>query len=227
MTWQTAIGILAGVGLAFLLARQLLAARARRAAEPELLFGRAQNILESPRLESTGTVGVHRLRGEWNGLPVQVQTVVDTLAVRKLPSLWLMVTIAEPLPLRSTFDLMMRAAGPTSFSNFDLLPHAVQVPSGFPEHAAIRTDDPAHLLPAHIIAPHLGVFDNPRMKELLISPRGLRLVLQMAEADRARYGVFRQADFGAAVLEAPTLQDMLIQLAAIRRAILDWNATTT
>jgi hypothetical protein len=65
------------------------------------------------------------------------------------------------------------------------------------------------------------------MKELLISPRGLRLVLQMAEADRARYGVFRQADFGAVVLEAPTLQDMLIQLAAIRRAILDWNATTT
>ena len=65
------------------------------------------------------------------------------------------------------------------------------------------------------------------MKELLISPRGLRLVLQMAEADRARYGVFRQADFGEAVLEASMLQDMLVQLAAIRRAILDWNARTT
>lgn len=224
MTWQTAIGILAGLGLAFLLVRQLLAASARRAAEPDILFGQAQNILENPRLESTGTVGVLRLLGEWNGLPVQVQTVVDTLAVRKLPSLWLMVTIPEPLPLYSTFDLMMRAAGPTSFSNFDLLPHAVQVPSGFPEHAVIRTDDPAHLLPAHVIAPHLGAFDNPRMKELLISPKGLRLVKQMAEADRARYGVFRQADFGAAVLEASTLQDMLVRLAAIRRAILDWNA---
>lgn len=224
MTWQTAIGILAGLGLAFLLVRQLLAASARRAAEPDILFGQAQNILENPRLESTGTVGVLRLLGEWNGLPVQVQTVVDTLAVRKLPSLWLMVTIPEPLPLHSTFDLMMRAAGPTSFSNFDLLPHAVQVPSGFPEHAVIRTDDPAHLLPAHVIAPHLGAFDNPRMKELLISPKGLRLVKQMAEADRARYGVFRQADFGAAVLEASTLQDMLVRLAAIRRAILDWNA---
>ncbi len=224
MTWQTTIGILAGLGLAFLLVRQLLAASARRAAEPDILFGQAQNILENPRLESTGTVGVLRLLGEWNGLPVQVQTVVDTLAVRKLPSLWLMVTIPEPLPLHSTFDLMMRAAGPTSFSNFDLLPHAVQVPSGFPEHAVIRTDDPAHLLPAHVIAPHLGAFDNPRMKELLISPKGLRLVKQMAEADRARYGVFRQADFGAAVLEASTLQDMLVRLAAIRRAILDWNA---
>lgn len=224
MTWQTTIGILAGLGLAFLLVRQLLAASARRAAEPDILFGQVQNILENPRLESTGTVGVLRLLGEWNGLPVQVQTVVDTLAVRKLPSLWLMVTIPEPLPLHSTFDLMMRAAGPTSFSNFDLLPHAVLVPSGFPEHAAIRTDDPAHLLPAHVIAPHLGAFDNPRMKELLISPKGLRLVKQMAEADRARYGVFRQADFGAAVLEASTLQDMLVRLAAIRRAILDWNA---
>jgi hypothetical protein len=227
MTWQTVIGILAGVGLACLLARQFLATRARRAAEPDILFSRVQNILENPRLESTGTVGVHRLLGKWNGLPVQVQTVVDTLAVRKLPSLWLMVTIPEPLPLRSTFDLMMRAAGPTSFSNFDLLPHAVHVPGNFPEHAAIRTDDPGHLLPAHIVAPHLGAFDNPRMKELLISPKGLRLVMQMAEADRARYGVFRQADFGAAVLEASTLQDMLVRLAAIRRTVLDWNARAT
>jgi hypothetical protein len=201
-----------------------LAARALRAAEPELLFGKAQGVLENPRQESTGTAGVHRLLGEWDGIPVQVQTVVDTLAVRKLPSLWLMVTIPDPLPLRATFDLMMRAAGPTSFSNFDLLPHGVQAPPGFPEHAAIRTDDPAHLLPAQVIAPHLGMFDNPRMKELLVSPKGVRLVIQMAEADRARYGVFRQADFGVPELEAATLRDMLVRLAAIRRAILDWNA---
>jgi hypothetical protein len=224
MTWQTAIGVLLGAGLAVLLLRQLLAAASRRAAEPEILFGEAREVLENSRLEPTGTAGVHRMLGEWNGLPVQVQTVVDTLAVRKLPSLWLMVTIPEPLPLQATFDLMMRAAGPTSFSNFDLLPHAVQVPPGFPEHAAVRTDDPAHLLPAEVIAPHLGMFDNPRMKELLVSPKGVRLVMQMAEADRARYGVFRQADFGMPELEAATLRDMLVRLAAIRGAILDWNA---
>ena len=42
---------------------------------------------------------------------------------------------------------------------------------------------------------HLDVFQNGRGKEFLISPKGLRIVVQLAEGDRARYGVFREANF--------------------------------
>jgi hypothetical protein len=62
-------------------------------------------------------------------------------------------------------------------------------------------------------------------KELLITPKGLRMVVQMAEADRARYGVFRQADFGEVTLEAALLRDILDRLIALRAAILDWQGS--
>lgn len=192
---------------------------------PELIFGAAKAVFEGARIEPGPTLGSHRLTGTYRELPVQVQTVVDTLNVRKLPSLWLMVTIPDPLPLKATFDLMMRPSGPTTFSNFDDLPVTMDRPPDFPEHAVLRTEDPAHVLPAHVVTPHLAPFFGPMAKELLIAPKGLRMVVQMAEADRARYGVFRQAEFGEVAIEAALLRDILDRLIALRAAILDWHGS--
>ena len=47
---------------------------------------------------------------------------------------------------------------------------------------------------------HLSLFADGRAKELLVTPNGVRFVWLLAEADRARYGVFRQAEFGDAAL---------------------------
>lgn len=223
--WQTIFGIIGAIALAALLARHFLGAMAKRRNEPMHQLGEAFLVLDSARLEETGTAGVHRVVGSYLGLPAQVQTVVDTLAVRKLPSLWLMVTIPASLPLRATFDLMMRPSGPTSFSNFDHLPDTIERPPDFPEHAVVRTDDPDHLLPAHIVKPYLAPFADGRAKELLITPKGIRMVVQLAEGDRARYGVFRQASFGEVRAEAQILRDTLDRLIALRADIEDWHRT--
>jgi hypothetical protein len=146
--------------------------------------------------------------------------VVDTLAVRRLPALWLLVTVQAPLPLNAKLDLMMRPAGPTTFSNFDLLPVTLERPAGFPEHAVLRTDDAARAPPAEWLAGHLEVFEDLRAKELLITPQGLRLVWLLAEAERARYGVFRQAEFGAVDIAPDLLRDLLDRLLALRASIL-------
>ena len=69
---------------------------------------------------------------------------------------------------------------------------------GFPEGAVVRTDRRGVLFPRQRIADHLGIFADGRAKELLIMPNGVRIVWLLAEADRARYGVFRQAEFGDA-----------------------------
>lgn len=221
--WTSLAGIAVAAGLSALLVRQLLAASARQRRAPETIFGEAKAVLQDARIKPGPTLGSHRLTGTYRELPVQVQTVVDTLNVRKLPSLWLMVTIPDPLPLKATFDLMMRPSGPTTFSNFDDLPVTMDRPVDFPEHAVLRTDDPAHMLPAHVVTPHLAPFHGAMAKELLIAPKGLRMVVQMAEADRARYGVFRQADFGEVTLEAALLRDIVDRLIALRAAILDWH----
>lgn len=188
-----------------------------------MLFQHVTGLLDDARIEDGRTPGSYTLTGRQNGLPVQLTTVVDTLNVRKLPSLWLMVTIAEPLPLQATFDLMMRPSGPSTFSNFDALPFTIARREDFPEHAVVRTDDETQVLPAHVVTPHLQLFFGPGAKELLISPKGLRMVVQLAEGDRARYGVFRQAEFGNVSVEVPLLRDILDCLMALRADILKWH----
>ena len=225
--WQTILGSLLAIALAALLLRQIMRAARRRRAEPERLFSGAGTVLENPSISPVSTAGVHQLTGRYKGHDVQVKLIADTLAVRKLPTLWLMVTLPGPVPVSATLDLMMRPTGPTSFSNFDLLPFTVQAPPGFPEHAVIRSDDPARMLPPAVIAGHLAPFHGPRGKELLITPKGLRMVMLMAEADRARYGVFRQADFGETVLDHGQLTDGLETLIALREAIENWHKQTS
>jgi hypothetical protein len=121
----------------------------------------------------------------------------------------------------------MRPAGPTTFSNYDLLPHAIQQPPGFPEDGGLRTDDPDHLIPAFVIEPHLDIFKDRRAKELLISPKGVRIVWQIAQADRVRYGVFRQAEFGDVALDADIVRRILDRLVAVRNSIIEWSKRAT
>jgi hypothetical protein len=219
--WNTIIAAVATAALVLYLLRRLRRERDRRRRDYERFFDRATDVLADARLEHTGAVGYPRLAGRYQGLPVQVLPVVDTLPIRRLPALWLLVTLQDALPVNARFDLMMRPAGATTFSNFDLLPFTIGRPAGFPEHAVVKTDDPGNMLPADVVAPHLGVFRDSRAKELLVTPNGVRLVWLLAEADRVRYGVFRQADFGGAGLEPELLCSLLDRLVAIRQSILE------
>ena len=204
-----------------LLWRRFRRERARREAMPRRLFGRAQALLDDAMLEPTATPGYPRLRGTFAGVPVQVLPVVDTLAVRRLPALWMLVTMQAPLPVRAKLDLMMRPAGPTTFSNFDLLPHTLRAPSGLlPEAAVLRTDDADRAPPAAWLDGHLDVFAHSRAKELLVAPQGLRFVWLVAEGERARYGVFRQAEFGEVEIDPAVLGDLLQRLLSLRDAII-------
>jgi hypothetical protein len=221
--WSTVLGTLAALAVGVhLVSRYRKASRARREA-PDRLFGSARAVLSGSYFEDTGSVGYPQLVGHYRGHPVQVRAVVDTLAVRKLPSLWLLVTIPEALPLKATFDLMMRPTGPTTFSNFERLPIALDRLPDFPDFSIVRTDDPNHLPPPHVIVPHLGMFASPRGKELLITPKGVRIVWQLAEAERGRYGIFRQAEFGDVRLEPELLSTILDRLIAIRQSIIAWS----
>jgi hypothetical protein len=51
----------------------------------------------------------------------------------------------------------------------------------------------------------------------------VRMVWLLAEADRARYGVFRQAEFGDVEIEAKVLRDILDSLLEIRQAVMGWT----
>jgi hypothetical protein len=214
-----ALGICAALVAAALLWRRWQRDRARREATPGRLFGRVFALLSNAALEETGAPGYPRLRGTYDDVPVQVWPVVDTLAVRRLPALWMLVTVQTPLPVQAKLDLMMRPAGVSTFSNFDLLPHTLRAPPGFPEAGVLRTDDVDRVPPPAWLTGHLEVFEQTKAKELLVTPQGLRFVWLLAEAERARYGVFRQAEFGDVEIDPEVLEDLLKRLLRLRDAI--------
>ncbi len=226
MTPQIVIASLLTLALGAFLALRWSRRAAAMRARPETLFGPAKAVLTDAHAFHGETAGVFELSGRFEGHEVRVKAITDTLAVRKLPSLWLMVTLPGAVPVGATFDMMMRPSAHTTFSNFDTLPVTVALPPGFPEEAAVRTDDPDGMVPADVIRPHIAPFFGRRAKELLITPKGVRLVHLLAEADRARYGVFRQADFGDVTVSADLLTGMIRELLAIKADIAAWKGGT-
>jgi hypothetical protein len=217
------LGVIIVAALGWKLARNCRLEIERRAARRDALFAGAMGIIDGARLEQQGPHELPRMVGTYKGFPVQVKPVVDTLPTRRLPALWLLVTLQSPLPVTGRFDMMMRPAGPTTFSNFDLLPHTLEHPPGFPEQAVIRTDNADGVFPADVVRPFIGAFFGARAKELLITGNGVRMVWLLAEAERARYGIFRQAEFGDVVIDPAVLRGILDSLLDIHQAVLTWS----
>lgn len=160
-------------------------------------------------LKGVAETGFARVSGQYRGQMFDVQVVPDSLNLRKLPCLWLLVTVVERLPVAGTFDVMLRATGAETFSKFGTLPDQIAVPPGFPEGCTIRTDATGAMPGAAVIARYMAGLDKARLKEVVVAPTGLRVVWLVEEADRGRYLLFRDAEMGGAALPADVLQPLM------------------
>lgn len=210
---------LALAALGLWLARRLYLETRGRAAARAGYFDAVKPLFDGgeARLEPTG---FPRMTGRRAGLAFDLQAIPDTLTFRKLPALWVLVTLPGPLPLRATLDLMARPSGHEPFSRFAALPQSLTALPGLPAHVAIRSDDATALPPADLVARHAAIFTDTSVKELVLSPRGLRIVILAEEADRGRYLIFREAEMGRAPLPAARLAPLLDRLAALRADLL-------
>ena len=212
---QTFLAFATAIALAALLLRDWALARRRAQAFPDVIFSQVKPIFKNPVQSAGSAKGIWVLEGIYLGHSFQLKALVDTLPTRKLPSLWLLITLPEAQPVQATLDMMLRPAAATSFSNFDFLPHTLKTPEGFPPEAVIRTDAPQLCLPAAMLLKHIDLFRDAKGKELLISPKGLRIVVQVAEVDRARYVVLREARFDDTVIDAASTEQAMNVLLAL------------
>lgn len=163
--------------------------------------------------------GFPRMTGHLGPHAFDIQVVVDSLTYRKLPALWVMLSLPEALPVKATLDIMMRPTGQEPFSHFAALPYSLPPPQGMPDGSAIRSDNAAGVPEASILAPHLSIFADQKVKELLISSKGLRLVILAEEADRGRFLIFRDAEMGMTPLAPVRLSPMIKTLLALRQSL--------
>ena len=164
-----------------------------------------------------------RMSGRKDDLTFDLQASPDSLTFRKLPALWVMVTLPHPLPIKATLDLMARPSGLEPFSRFNSLAQSLPPMPGLPAHVAVRCDDAAHVPPASLISHHAQIFDDPSVKELVISPKGLRIVILAEEAARGRFLIFRDAEMGLIPLPPARIKPLLDRLQTLRQDLIDWR----
>ncbi len=213
--WEVlALVALALLALAWLYRRDRRRYRALRGG----FFNQCLDLFESYRVVQDD-VDFPVLTGRYRGRDVRLEPVVDHLSLRKLPSLWLKLTLIAAVPYRGAFDLLVRPRGGEFFSPSGDLPHRLALPPGWPADASLSSDEPAAMPPLEIMAQHQFLLEDPRLKEILVTPRGVRLVYQAQQAERAKYAVLRQIDFPDYSLSPVLARRLLEALVAIHRSL--------
>jgi hypothetical protein len=207
------IAVLAAAAFALcstLAIRDVRRERVRRAG----LFADCIGLFSRCRVTQEGT-RFPILEGTYRGFEVRLEPIVDDMGVRKVPSLWLKATLLVSSPGRSVLDLLVRPQGIEFYSPNSDLPVRLDMPAGWPPHAILCADDAGAARLLDVLTPHVAGFQDQRMKELLITPRGIRLVYQAAQADRSEYLVLRQARFTMSRLPPELVSRLLDQTIAI------------
>jgi hypothetical protein len=140
-------------------------------------------------------VGFPVLTGGYRGYRVKLEPIADYLAFRKIPSLWLQATVYCDNPNRGAFDFLVRPQNVEFWSPAWQMETSLPTPPNWPEFAIARTDDPKDVPSLDKLQPHGVLFEDEKVKELLVTPRGVRIVYQADQAERAYYMVFRQLVF--------------------------------
>jgi hypothetical protein len=192
--------------------------RARVKADRAACFDDCLALFDDYRLKQDD-VDFPVLEGRYRGFRARLEPVIDHIAVRKLPSLWLLVTIFGELPVDGTLDLLVRPQNTEFYSPSAGLPITLPLPPGWPSHALLRTDALHRLLPVDLLTPHILVFDDPKTKELVITPRGVRIVYQAGQGERAQYLVLRQAEFRDVRLPAELVERLLERAIAVYNSV--------
>lgn len=199
--------VLAIAGLVYLTWLHLQNQKVARA-ERATFFDDCRGVLTDERA-GFDRFGYPVLVGTWRGLAVTAEAVVDTMAVRKLPVLWLRLNIHTPLPLDTKTDVMMRPLGTEFYSIHHDLDYRVDTPAGWPEAAIIRADSPDIGELLDCLSQHLDLLREDDAKELFAGPNGIRLVWRIDEASRADFALLRQARFEKPSVECGVLHRML------------------
>lgn len=178
------------------------------------MFDEVLPLLENTQLRQEG-IGFPTLDGFYHGHFVRIEPIEEHVGFRKVPSMWLRVSMLQKLPYRGVLDFLVRPENIEFYSPISRLPHQLDVPPGWPQPAWLRSDDPGNMPPLDVVGRHLDFFEDRRAKELLITGRGVRLVYQALQAERTYYLVLRGVTFKSLEIPRQEVQMLLDRALAI------------
>nr|WP_298681733.1 hypothetical protein [uncultured Dongia sp.] len=182
--------------------------QARRRHSRSALYALTYDLFQSYRVEQTGA-DFPTMTGRYRDRDFHLDAIIDTLTFRRLPVLWLRVSLLEALPGMATTDILVRAQNNEFYAPGNDLPYQLPVPAHWPDGTHAKTDDPARAPSRELLERHMDFFALPQAKELLVTPKGVRLVSMIDQGERAEYLVLRIADFRGNQVSAEALRDMM------------------
>ena len=202
-----------------------LAALARKELRDDLrqrraLLDAAAGLLGNASV-TIGSDGYPRLSGTFEGKNrISLEVVPDSLVPRRLPQLWLRLTLLAPESAsRPSIGVLARPIGTEFYSRVLGLPDTIAPPftTDFPllmrgrgatEAAMQRTCDLFRTL-----------FSDPDLKEVVITPRGAGSVRRIAEGDRGAHVLYRQMRFPVRQVSPEFVRNALAELRLLNDAL--------
>jgi len=207
------LGIAGAVGL--FTAREHRQVRSAR----QSLLDRCATALDRPEIRHGGD-GFPKLVGDCHGRRVIAELLPDTMVIRRLPQLWLSVTLLDALDELPSLAVLVRPAGYEFYSLTNRLGCALDTPAALPSEILVRGSDVRAERLLQQLTPHLAAsLADPRVKEIAITSKGLRSIVQAGEGRRGEHLLLRQAVFDDAAVPAREFAARLEELEALRSAI--------
>ncbi len=173
------------------------------------LFEDCTDLLDDPRVIPRG-LDYPLLTGRRAGHDVRLEPVVDTLSMRTVPVLWLVVTVGGPRVATGLLSVLARACGTEFYARHDEAGASVPMGPEWPGELAVRAEV------ADVKWRHADVLDrirrfmaDERVKQVMVGPTSARVVWRCANAESATYRVTRRVDLTEVRADAAALASVL------------------
>ncbi len=185
-------------------------------AERAAMFNDCVDLFEKYRI-TQDDIYYSVLDGRYKGHDFRLEPIADHIAFRTIPSLWLLVTLRKRIPYEGVFDFLVRPRNVEFYSPSSKLRINIDIPGDWPQYAVLRTDNPEGMPPKELLESHIAFFDDPKAKELLVTPNGVRVVYQARQADRSHYMLLRQVLFEDINLSSNLVRELMDRSIAVYR----------
>jgi hypothetical protein len=153
---------------------------------------------------------------------IKIELIADTLVCRRLPQLWLKVTLSERSQVRRpTIGALARPTGAEFYSLVHDLPQWIEPPQT-DTPLLMRGDGSASGMQiARAAAMFQDLFSDPAVKEAAITPRGVRLIRQAAQGDRGAHLLLRQTRFPVTEISPELVCTAIAEAEALSETLCD------
>lgn len=219
MVTNLALALFAAVAIAAL-ATVAIRDRRKLAGQRRSLLDDAAGILDNSRIRLARD-GFPMLDGNLSdGRRLRVELIADTLVCRRLPQLWLKLTLTEHSPQdRPSIGALSRPTGAEFYSLVHDLPEWVSPPQT-DASILMRSDGTATTAEIERSGSIFSaLFRNPAVKEAVITAKGVRLVRQVAEGDRGAHLLLRQVRFPVEAIRPDLLRTAIAEAQLLSEAL--------